>query len=57
MGNSSIKIELIDIAENPKWQADYAMRIPVLLHEASAQSLDWPFTKPQVSHFFNTLRS
>jgi hypothetical protein len=54
---TAIKIVLIDIAEQPEWQQDYAVRIPVLLHEASMQTLDWPFTESQAIHFFNTITS
>lgn len=50
-GKLDIKVELIDIAEQTQWQADYATRIPVLLHQESKQSLNWPFTQDDVSTF------
>lgn len=46
-----IPIELIDIAEQTKWQQDYATLIPVLLHRVTAQTLHWPFTKEDVLTF------
>jgi Glutaredoxin-like domain (DUF836) len=46
-----IKVELIDIAEQTQWQADYATLIPVLLYPKSLQSLNWPFTKTHVLTF------
>ena len=46
-----IKVKLIDIAEQTQWQADYAIRIPVLLHLESKQSLNWPFTQDDVNTF------
>jgi hypothetical protein len=51
------KIEHIDIVEYAKWQKKYALRIPVLLHEASGQTLDWPFTETQVIDFIKTITS
>lgn len=41
--NNNIEIEPIDIAEHAQWQERYAIRIPVLLHEASGSELGWPF--------------
>ncbi|WP_341327453.1 glutaredoxin family protein [Methylotuvimicrobium sp. KM2] len=43
-----IEIESIDIAEYEKWQERYAIRIPVLLHEASGIELCWPFDQLDV---------
>jgi hypothetical protein len=51
----NIKIELVDIAEHPEWQADYAVRIPVLLEPASRRELGWPFAGEQVAHFLQQI--
>jgi fumarate hydratase, class II len=53
----NVQIELIDIAEFDCWQQDYATLIPVLLHEATAQTLLWPFSHQQVNHFFEAIKS
>lgn len=45
------QIELIDIAEHPEWQPDYAIKIPVLLEAESRLELDWPFDYEQAIHF------
>ncbi len=47
----NIYVEPIDIAEQTQWQENYATLIPVLLHQHSMQSLNWPFTKAQVLTF------
>ncbi len=46
--NNDIEIESIDIAEQAQWQERYAIRIPVLLHEASGSELCWPFDRLDV---------
>jgi fumarate hydratase, class II len=50
---SVVQLELIDIAEQIQWQQDYANLIPVLLHQKSLQSLNWPFTKAHILTFIN----
>lgn len=52
-----VQIELIDIAEHGHWQQDYATLIPVLLHEKTAQTLNWPFAYNHVINFFESIRS
>ncbi len=52
---SHIQLEWLDIAEQPKWQADYAVRIPVLLHPNSGKELDWVFNFHDVIKFINEL--
>ncbi|MBE0435801.1 MAG: glutaredoxin family protein [Methylomicrobium sp.] len=44
----AIEIVPIDIAEQTQWQERYAIRIPVLLHEASGTELCWPFDRLDV---------
>jgi hypothetical protein len=44
-------IETIDIAEFEQWQAQYAIRIPVLYHPESQKELGWPFDQTQVKEF------
>lgn len=50
-----IKIELIDIAEQPEWQPNYAVKIPVLLEPESRNELGWPFDRAQVADFIQRL--
>lgn len=50
---ADITVELIDIAEQTQWQADYSTLIPVLLHTPTNKSLNWPFTKDDVKTFIN----
>lgn len=52
-----VQIELVDIAEHEQWQQDYATLIPVLLHEDTAQTLNWPFAHNHVINFLETTRS
>jgi Glutaredoxin-like domain (DUF836) len=51
VAETDVFVELIDIAEQTQWQAGYATRIPVLLHQESKQSLNWPFTKANIITF------
>ncbi|MGR8999262.1 MAG: glutaredoxin family protein [Gammaproteobacteria bacterium] len=44
-------VEIIDIAEFEQWQAQYAIRIPVLYHPETRKELGWPFDKTQVEEF------
>ena len=44
-------IETIDIAEFEQWQAQYAIRIPVLYHPETQKELGWPFNQTQVKEF------
>lgn len=48
-------IETVDIAEQTQWQADYAVRIPVLYHPATQQDLRWPFDRNDVNEFIGGL--
>ncbi|MSP27845.1 MAG: glutaredoxin family protein [Methylococcales bacterium] len=48
-------IEMIDIAEQENWQAQYAIRIPVLYHPASQKELAWPFEPANVRAFIGSL--
>ncbi len=48
-------IEVIDIAEQEHWQADYAIRIPVLYHPATKKELGWPFEQADVKTFIRCL--
>jgi hypothetical protein len=48
-------IEHIDIAEQEHWQAQYAIRIPVLYHPASQKELGWPFEASDVHAFMSCL--
>lgn len=48
-------IEIIDIAEQEHWQAQYAVRIPVLYHVETQKELAWPFTQTDVQAFIHAL--
>lgn len=46
-----ISYQKIDIAEQEQWQAQYAIKIPVLLNMESQQELCWPFTTKEIQAF------
>ena len=48
-------IELIDIAEQEHWQADYAIRIPVLYDSNTQKELAWRFDLADVKAFIEAL--
>jgi uncharacterized membrane protein len=48
-------IEVIDIAEQEHWQAQYAIRIPVLYHPATKKELAWRFDQADVEAFIDAL--
>lgn len=50
-----LTVETVDIAEQTQWQADYAVRIPVLYHPATQQVLGWPFGRNDVNEFIGGL--
>ena len=50
-----IRLELIDIAEQTQWQAQYAVKIPVLYDVDTQSELNWPFDETDVTTFINTL--
>jgi fumarate hydratase, class II len=49
-------LRLIDIADETHWQPDYAILIPVLMHEETKRTLLWPFAHDQVINFFETIK-
>lgn len=48
-------LEIIDIAEQEHWQAQYAIRIPVLYHPETQKELAWRFTETEVQAFIHKL--
>jgi len=48
-------IELVDIAEQEHWQADYAIRIPVLYDPITQKELAWWFDVADVKAFIEAL--
>ncbi|MCK5888596.1 MAG: glutaredoxin family protein [Methylococcales bacterium] len=50
-----LQLELIDIAEQEQWQANYAIRIPVLYHPETKKELGWPFTQSTAQSLLNEL--
>ncbi|WP_271273919.1 glutaredoxin family protein [Aliamphritea hakodatensis] len=47
--------ELVDIAFEDEYMTRYAVRIPVLLDDASGKELDWPFDQPALQDFLRGL--
>ncbi len=47
------EVSLVDIAESDALIERYGMRIPVLLHEARACELGWPFDVDQLIAFLS----
>lgn len=47
----AVSFDKIDIAEQSQWQTKYATLIPVLFHERTNRSLNWPFTKENILTF------
>jgi len=50
-------VEIIDIAEFEQWQAQYAIRIPVLYDTETQKELGWPFDHMQVKEFIIDLNN
>lgn len=48
-------VENIDIAEQEHWQAQYAIRIPVLYHPETQKELAWRFEQADVERFIQSL--
>lgn len=44
-------VDILDIAEFEQWQAQFAIRIPVLYHPETQKELGWPFDQTQVEEF------
>ncbi len=55
LNNYDSVIEYIDIAEQEHWQAQYAIRIPVLYHPESKKELAWSFAQADVIAFIRSL--
>jgi hypothetical protein len=53
--NQAWLIDMIDIAQQEQWQAQFALFIPVLYHPESQKQLGWPFDLQQVNLYFNEL--
>ena len=51
---ANISYQKIDIAEQEQWQAQYAIKIPVLLNTQYTQELCWPFTIEDIQAFMQT---
>lgn len=50
-----LSFEIIDIAEQTQWQAEYALKIPVLYHQQTARYLAWRFDAVDVTAFLAEL--
>lgn len=50
-------IELVDIAEQEYWQADYAVRIPVLYDVETGKELAWRFDEESVFAFIKGVQT
>lgn len=51
--SASIRVIETDIAEHSRWQAGYAVRIPVFYHVETGRDLGWPFTRTELLNFIN----
>jgi Glutaredoxin-like domain (DUF836) len=49
--SADVRVELVDIAEQTHWQADFATLIPVFLHMPSRHYLNWPFSQDDITTF------
>ena len=45
----------IDIIHDESLQQQYGLRIPVLLHDASQKTLNWPFNLEQLNDFLQDI--
>ncbi|MCF7987075.1 MAG: glutaredoxin family protein [Methylovulum sp.] len=52
---AGVQVEKIDIAEAEHWQAQYAIRIPVLFHPKTQTDLGWPFELAEISTFIQDI--
>lgn len=55
LDTDKISIEMLDIAEQEQYQADFAHYIPVLYHFETMSRLNWPFDQRQVQEFISQL--
>ncbi|GAB4257044.1 MAG: glutaredoxin family protein [Methylomicrobium sp.] len=53
---ADVTIDRIDIAEHTEWQDRYAIRIPVLLDQASGREIGWPFDADEVLRFIDAAK-
>ncbi|MFT0211223.1 glutaredoxin family protein [Pseudomonas sp. F1_0610] len=51
---ASIRVELIDIAEETQYFDAYSLRIPVLKNSQTGAELNWPFTLEQAKNFISS---
>lgn len=49
--NTPVAIKNIDIANETAWQEDFAVKIPVLLHQQTGKYIQWPFNQNDVLTF------
>ena len=53
VGDSSFRLESIDIAESDELMERYGIRIPVLRRPGIDKELGWPFDQQQLSAFLS----
>jgi hypothetical protein len=53
VGDSSFRLEAIDIADSDDLMTRYGIRIPVLRRPDIDKELGWPFDQQQLSAFLN----
>ena len=53
VGDSSFRLESIDIAESDELMERYGIRIPVLRRPDIDKELGWPFDQQQLRGFFS----
>ena len=55
LNECKIAAEYVDIALHEKWQAQFALLIPVLFHVESQRFLNWRFNSPALFSFIASL--
>ncbi|MGR9051678.1 MAG: glutaredoxin family protein [Gammaproteobacteria bacterium] len=50
-----LSVEIKDITEDEQAYRDYALRIPVLFHQETQQTLAWPFDRSTLREFIKTI--
>jgi hypothetical protein len=53
LNQANIAFKHCEIMDNSDWQQRFGLVIPVLLHPASQQQLNWPFDSQQLQHFYH----
>jgi len=52
--NQGLRVELIDISEQPLWFARYSLSIPLLRNRKNGAELPWPFDEDKLLEFLRS---